>query len=280
MADALAMQHKVCVVTGASSGLGRAIAAGLARQGATVVLACRDMARGAAAQAHIQAASGNPNIELMQLDLAVQASVRAFAEEYRARHSRLNVLVHNAGVLVSRRTLTPDGLETMFATNHLGPFLLTQLLLDSLKAGALARIVTVTGPASTSLHLDNLQSEVMFHTVDAFAAARLCSQLCSLELARQLDGRGVTINLINPGLVRTNLLREAPAPVRWVWRLAAASPERAAQPVVRLASSRELAGVTGRIFKRRREIEPLRAARDPNLRRAVWETSMRLAGLE
>lgn len=279
MADALAMQHKVCVVTGASSGLGRAIAGGLARQGATVVLACRDMARGAAAQAQIQAASGNPKIELMPLDLAVQASVRAFAEEYRARHSRLNVLIHNAGVLVSRRTLTPDGLETMFATNHLGPFLLTQLLLDALKTGALARVVTITGPASTSLHLDNLQSEVMFHTVDAFAAARLCSQLCSFELARQLDGRGVTFNLINPGLVRTNLLREAPAPVRWLWRLAAARPERAAQPVVRLASSRDLAGVTGRMFKRRREIEPPRAARDPDLRRAVWEASMRLAGL-
>lgn len=279
MADALAMQHKVCVVTGASSGLGQAIAAGLAREGATVVLACRDIARGAAAQAQIQAASGNPNIELMQLDLAVQASVHAFAEQYRARHSRLNVLVHNAGVLVSRRTLTPDGLETMFATNHLGPFLLTQLLLDLLKTGALARIVTITGPASTSLHLDNLQSEVMFHTIDAFAAARLCSQLCSLELARQLDGRGVAINLINPGLVRTNLLREAPAPVRWLWRLAAARPERAARSVVRLASSRELAGVTGRMFKRRREAELSRAARDPDLRRAVWEASMRLAGL-
>lgn len=271
------MHGKVCIVTGANSGLGLAIATGLARKGAAVVLACRDVARGAAAQAQIQAATGNPQVELMQLDLASQQSVRDFAAAYQAQFKRLNVLVHNAAVFASHRVVTSDGLETMFATNHLGPFLLTNLLLDVLRNGALARVITITGPAETRLDLDDLQSERMFHAVDAFAASRLCSQLCSFELARRLDGRGVTVNLANPGLVRTNLMHEAPGLVRWLWRLAAAAPERAARTALYLASAREVAGVTGKLFKGQRQATPARAARDPDLQHKVWEQSMELA---
>ncbi|HNP72652.1 MAG TPA: SDR family NAD(P)-dependent oxidoreductase [Kouleothrix sp.] len=271
------MHGKVCIVTGASSGLGLAIATGLARMGATLVLACRDMARGAAAQARIQAATGSQLIELMRLDLAEQQSVRDFAAAYTEKFKRLNVLVHNAAVFASHRSVTPDGIETMFATNHLGPFLLTHLLLDVLRNGALARVITITGPADTRLDLADLQSERMFHAIDAFAASRLCSQICSFELARRLDGRGVTFNLANPGLVRSNLMREAPGLVRWLWRVAAASPERAARTAIYLASSREVAGVTGKLFKGRRQVAPAHATRDPELRRKVWELSMELA---
>ena len=273
------MNNKICLVTGASSGLGQAIATGLARQGATVVLACRNLARATATRERIQALTGNPNIEILELDLASLQSVQACAAAYHERYTRLNVLVHNAAALVGRRIVTPDGLELMFATNHLGPFLLTQLLLDVLKNGALARILTITGPASTRLHLDDLQSEILFHTVEAFAASRLCSQLCTFELARRLDGRGVTANLINPGLVRTNLLREAPALIRWLWRAGAASPERAAQPVVRLALSPDVVGLTGRMFKRQREVTPPAFVRDPQLQAQVWQKSLELAGI-
>lgn len=271
------MHGKLCIVTGANSGLGLAIATGLARAGAGVVLACRDQARGAAAQAQIQAATGSTQVEVMQLDLASQQSVREFAATYEQRYTRLNVLVHNAAVFASRRTLTPDGLETMFATNHLGPFLLTNLLLNVLKNGALARVITITGPAETRLDLGDLQSERMFHAVDAFASSRLCSQLCNFELARRLDGRGVTVNLANPGLVRSNLMREAPGLVRWLWRLAAAAPERAARTVLYLASARDVAGVTGKLFKRQRQVAPTRTASDTELQHKLWDMSVELA---
>lgn len=273
------MSGKICIVTGASSGLGRAIAAELARMGATVVLACRSQARGTAAQAAIQALTGNPNVEFMPLDVAVQQSVRDFAAAYTQAHSRLHVLINNAAIFTAHRSTTPDGLETMFATNHLGPFLLTQLLLEVLKASALARVINITGPAATRVRLDDLQSEYMFHSVDAFAASRLCAQLCSFELARRLDGRGVTVNLVNPGPIRSNLMHEAPAIVRGLWWLAAAPPERAARTPLYLASERTIAGVTGKLFKHRREVTPHPYARDLAMQRELWAASMELAGL-
>src|ERR1051326_7116231 len=165
------MQGKVCLVTGANGSLGKATAAGLAREGATVVLVCRDQARGEAVQREITSATGSASVELLLGDLSSQESIRALAEAFKARHDRLDVLAHVAAVYKQQRVLTVDGLEMMFATNHLGPFLLTHLLLESLKAGvraseasenaetqsrqAPARVLTVTAPSTTQLRFDD-----------------------------------------------------------------------------------------------------------------------------
>jgi NAD(P)-dependent dehydrogenase (short-subunit alcohol dehydrogenase family) len=273
------MQSKLCLVTGASSGLGKAIAAGLARKGATVVLACRDQARGEAALADIRRATGSPNVELMLVDLASLQSVRELAATFKATYRRLSVLVNNAAVFASRRVLTEDGLELMFATNHLGPFLLTNLLLDELRAGAAARVVNITAPSTARVPFDDLQGAAVFRAVDAFGASKICNLLFTYELARRLERDGVTANAVHPGLVRSNLMREAPAAVRWFFGLFSAPPERAAEGPLFVAASRELAGVTGQFFKGRRAIRSSPYARNPQVQRRLWEASADLAGL-
>lgn len=273
------MNGKVCIVTGASAGLGKAIAAGLARLGAIVVLACRDQARGEAARAEIQAATGSPTVELLLVDLASLRSVRDAAAEFKQRYRRLNLLVNNAAVFKSRRIVTPDGLETMFATNHLGPFLLTNLLLDELRAGAASRVVNVTAPSTTRLVFDDLQGEQIFRTIDAFGASKMCNLLFTYELARRLDRSGVAANAVHPGLVRSGLMREAPAAARWLFGLFSAAPERAAMGPLYVATSRELAGVSGAFFKGRRKIRSSAYARDPQVQRRLWDVSAQLSGI-
>lgn len=273
------MNGKICMVTGASSGLGQAIAQGLAAMGATVILACRDQARGSAAQAEIQRATGNPNVELMLVDLSIQQSIQELATSFKQKYSRLNVLVNNAAIFKSRRVLTPDGLETMFATNHLGPFLLTNLLLDVLKNGALARVINITAPSTTHLRFDDLQSEMVFSAVEAFGASKMCNLLFTYDLARRLDGRGVTVNAVHPGLVKSNLMREAPPIIQLLFRLFSAAPERAAQGPVYVASSRAIAGATGKFYKNKRVLTPNRYSADQRMQQELWEQSMQLAKL-
>jgi NAD(P)-dependent dehydrogenase (short-subunit alcohol dehydrogenase family) len=273
------MTGRLCMVTGASSGLGKAIAEGLARKGASVVLACRDQVRGEAALAEIRAATASPNVELMLVDLSSLQSVRDMVGVFKQKYRRLSVLVNNAAVFASRRVVTADGLELMFATNHLGPFLLTNLLLDELRAGAAARVVNITAPSTTRLVFEDLQGEGVFNVVDAFGASKMCNLLFTFELARRLERSGVSVNAVHPGLVRSNLMREAPAIVRAAFRLFSAPPRRAADGPIYVASSRELAGATGLFFKGKQTIEPPTYARNPQVQRELWEASARLAGL-
>jgi len=275
----MVMNGKVCVVTGANAGLGKAIATGLAHMGAAVVLACRDRARGEAARDAIRAATGNDGVELMLVDLASQQSIRAMADEFKQRYHRLNVLVNNAAIFTTRRTLTPDGLELMFATNHLGPFLLTNLLLDMLRAGAAARVVNITAPSTSRLYFDDLQGEGVFRAVDAFGASKMCNLLFTYELARRLDRSGVTANAVHPGLVKSNLLHEAPAAVRWMFQLFSAPPERAARGPLYVASSRDLAGVAGKFFKHKRKIDSNRYSHNQQVQRQLWDASAALVKL-
>lgn len=270
------MRGKVCIVTGASSGLGKATASGLAKLGATVILACRDRQRGAAALAEIRTASANQKVELMLVDLAVQDSVRAMADEFKQRYERLDVLINNAAIYKHMRTLTADGLETMFATNHLGPFLLTNLLLDRLKAGAPSRILTITAPSITSVNFDDLQGEQKFNAFEAFGASKMCNLLFTYELARRLEGTGVSANAIHPGLVRSNLMKEAPAPIRWLTSLISAPPEKAAQTPVYYASSPNVEGVTGNFFKGKRVINSNAYSKDLEVQKRLWEVSVAL----
>lgn len=280
------MKDRVCIVTGANRGLGLATARGLAALGARVILTARDKHRGEKALSAIRDAVGDADVELLALDLASQQSIREMAAAFRDRHDRLDVLINNAGVFTNKRTVTPDGLELMFATNHLGPFLLTNLLLDTLKAtsqptlGEGARILTVTAPSTTRLDFEDLQAERRFQPWAAFGASKMGNLLFTYELARRLEGTGVTANAIHPGLMRSDLMREAPAPLRWLLRLLSASPEKAAVTPIYLASSPEVAGVSGKFFKNKRPVVSAPPSHDREAQRRLWDVSAALTGIQ
>jgi NAD(P)-dependent dehydrogenase (short-subunit alcohol dehydrogenase family) len=272
------MEPKVCMVTGASSGLGLATAMVLSRRGQSVVMVCRDRSRGETARARVAAVGARGSVELGIVDLSSRASIRAFATEFRQTHAGLDVLINNAAVFTRTRTVTADGLETMFATNHLGPFLLTTLLLDVLRASAPSRVINVTAPSTSKLDLDDLQGERSFRALTAFGRSKMCNLLFTYELARRLEGTGVSVNAFHPGLVRTKLMAEAPAVLRAPLRLVSAPPEKAANALAHGALAADMRGVSGRFFKGTKEIRSSPYSRDPAVQARLWEASEQLAG--
>jgi retinol dehydrogenase-12 len=276
------MSGEVCVVTGATSGIGRATAAALAGRGAQVVLVGRDRVRGEAAAAEV-AAAGGPAPRLEIADLASMAQVRSLAERLGALE-RIDVLVNNAGLLAGERRVTADGLEEVFAVNHLAPFLLTNLLLGQLAAAGSGRVITVTSDAHAAgrLDLDDLQLEHGWQSWRAYANSKLANILFTRELARRLSGGAVTANCAHPGLVRTRFGREARLPMRAAVTLARPfmlSPRRGARTIVYLATSPQVAGATGGYYVRSQLREPSPAARDDAAARRLWQLSEELAGL-
>lgn len=273
------MDGKVCVVTGATGALGEATAVGLAKRGATVVMVARERGRGEVAQTRAREASGSASIELEVGDLSSSVSVRDLARRIRDAHPRLPVLVNAAAVYRQERTVTADAIETMFATNHLGPFLLTNLLLENLRAAAPSRIVNISAPSTSEIDFDDPQGERSFRPLHAFGASKMANLLFTFDLARRLEGSGVTCNVLHPGQMRSGLMREAAAPIRALTKLMSGPPEKGAGAVVHLASAPELERTTGRFFKRTRPAEASPYARDPQVQRRLWEVSETLAGL-
>jgi len=276
------MTGRVCVVTGANTGIGKATALGLARMGATVVMICRNRARGEAAQAEVQRVASAP-VDLFRADLSSQAEVRQVADDIRARYAHIHVLIHNAGLQLPQRALSVDGIEMTLAVNHGAPFLLTHCLLDALKAGAPSRIVVVSSLVHRwgSIDFDDLQLERGYTMDRAYFRSKLCNVLFTRELARRLSGSGVTANSLEPGLVKTDFARVYTGMQGWfvhnVWmRLFAQTPEQGAQTSVYLATSPEVAGVTGAHFAKCRPIEPSTLARDDALAQRLWNVSVHL----
>jgi NAD(P)-dependent dehydrogenase (short-subunit alcohol dehydrogenase family) len=269
----------IALVTGATSGIGRALAGSLAAAGATVGIVARDRDRGEQTRTDIVAATGNDRVELYVADLSDLASVRRLATAVAQAHPALDVLVHCAAVYTTRRTVTPDGFETMFATNVLGPFVMTNLLLDQLRAAGSARILVLSAPSTVRLDFDDLQAERRFRSLTAFGATKAADLVFAFELARRLEGTGVTAHAVHPGLVRTNLMRQAPRPLRWVTGLVSAPPERAAAAIAPLALAPEYATQTGRFFRAGREIEPPPYTRDPGVAKHLWEVCASLTNL-
>jgi retinol dehydrogenase 12 len=276
------MDGKVCVVTGATSGIGKATAAALARLGATVVLVGRDRSRTEAAAAEIGSVSASPpRAEIA--DLASLEQVRELAGRLTGLE-RIDVLVNNAGLVLGERRTTLDGFEHVFALNHLAPFLLTSLLLPKLTASAPARVVTVTSDAHSAARLD-LSDPNLEHGWDSwrsYANSKLANILFTRELARRLDGTGVTANCAHPGVVRTGFGREARPLLRLgvtIARPFMASPERGADTIVYLASSPDVADETGGYYVKRQRREPSAAARDDTAARKLWEISEKMTGL-
>lgn len=277
------MEGRVCLVTGSTSGIGKEIAAGLAGMGATVVLAGRSREKCEAAVQEI-AARGVPASQLSYFvaDLSSQESVRQLAKEFIDDYDRLHVLVNNAGVFVQKRELTADGIERTFAVNHLAPFLLTNLLLDRLKAGAPSRIVTTSSIAhrGAKMDFDDLQMSKSYGGIRAYGQSKLANILFTRELARRLQGTGVTANCFHPGAVRTNLVRGSGYGL--VWGAASVfftSPEKGADTAVYLASSGEVEGVSGEYFVKRKQARASDPAYDSDAAEMLWEASEKLTRL-
>ena len=278
------MEYKVVLITGGTSGIGKAAATALAAMGAEVVVAGRNRERGEAAVGEIRRESRSEKVSLMLADLAVQAEVRELADKFKARYDRLDVLVNNAGLIQSRRTETPEGIELTLAVNHLAPFLLTNLLLDLLKSSAPSRIITVASEARrhAEIDFDDLQSERRYRAFPVYGMTKLANILFTYELAERLRGTGVVANCVHPGGVNTNfgnndrslgiLLFRAFKPFM-------RTPEQGADTVVYLASSPEAGEMSGEYLMDREEISPAQP-RDRGLQKRLWEVSEELTNLK
>lgn len=275
---------RVVVVTGGCSGIGKEAAVALAGQGNTVVVTSRDTGRGEAALADIRARAGAGEVHLIPLDLASFDSIRDFATDVQGRFDRLDVLINNAGLVLSERRLTADGFEMTFGVNHLGHFLLTGLLLDRLRASAPARVVTVTSLVHRlvpRMPFEDLQSERGYSAILAYSASKLANVLFSAELARRLEGAGVTSNTVHPLAARTGLGQDGDTSGVLEWAFAAGRPfflpaAAAARSLVHLATSPAVAGTTGGYFALRHPSRPSQAARDPAAAHRLWEVSEEL----
>jgi len=286
------------MVTGATGGLGEVVATGLALRGATVSLVCRREPAGRALQRRIQAATGNTTIDLLVADLSDQSDIRRLADQFRLRHSSLHVLINNAGAQFPTRQVSVDGIELHLAVNFLAPFLLTNLLLDRLAASAPARIVNVAsevmadarmiklgGTADVPFDLEDLQSERRFTPMRAYGQAKLALVMSGYRLAGQLEGSGVTVNALHPGVVATGIVDALiPRPLRPVMRLAKPflrlrTPEEGAQTIMYLATAPELASITGKYFIDGREHRSPAVSYDQLLQERLWQRSTELVGL-
>jgi NAD(P)-dependent dehydrogenase (short-subunit alcohol dehydrogenase family) len=280
------MQGKICMVTGANSGIGKATALELAQMGATVVMVCRDRARGEQARSEITTTSRNNAVDLLQADLSSQQSIRQLVENFQHHYTRLHVLINNAGAAFpGRRRETVDGVEMTFAVNYLAPFLLTNLLLDVLTASAPARIVNVSSAAhkSGSIQLDDLQAEQRYRPMRTYPQAKLAVVLFTYELARRLQGTGVTVNCLHPGFVATNFAQSDGGPaVRLLVKVLGsfgASPQEGAKTSIYLASSAEVEGVTGKYFVKCIPRRSAAISYDESLQRHLWEQSAKLVNV-
>jgi NAD(P)-dependent dehydrogenase (short-subunit alcohol dehydrogenase family) len=281
------MSEKVCIVTGANSGIGKETALGLSQMGARVVMVCRNAEKGKAALEEIRRESGSSQVDLLIADMSSQASVRALAEQIQRKYPRLDVLVNNAGGAALARTLSADGIEMTLAANHLGAALLTLLLLDVLKASAPSRIVNVSSCEAqepTRLYTNDLQFERRkYRGIAAYRQSKLLMNAFTFELARRLAGTGVTANCLHPGAVATNIWSPAALPLIGKLLIAMVKPfmlnsKQGAAVSLYLAASPEVAQVSGEYFVKSRPARSNPLSRDPKLMAEVWLCTEQMTG--
>ncbi len=278
------MKGKIALITGANAGIGKATALGLARRGARVVMVCRSRERGEAARSEIARKTGG-EVDLLIADLSSQREVRLLSGSIMERYPRLDVLILNAGVFTRVRQETEDGLELQFGVKHAAPYLLARLILDLLRRSAPSRIVVVSSDAHRqgSIEFDDLQKTRRYSGISAYSQSKLGNVLFTRELARRLDGSGVTVNALHPGVIGTNLIYQfltlgGLRPLRLLAPVLK-RPRHGARTPIYLASSEDVEGVSGFYFRDTKPVEPSDSARDPALAGRLWEETGRLVGL-
>lgn len=274
------MTKDIAFITGANTGIGFEAAVALAKRGYHVVLGCRDKGRGEEALKLVLERSGG-SAELLLIDLASQASVREAAAELQRRHPKLKVLLNNAGLVTRTRQTTREGVETTLGVNHLGHFLLTQLLLPALQAAAPSRIVNVSSEAHRGAKWDwnDPQMENGWGTLRAYANSKLANVWFTRELGRRLPA-GVTATAVHPGAIATDIWRSAPKIARWFLNFVLPNAEKGSRPLVRLCAAADVAGVTGRYFDKLKEKAPTKTALDDAQAKRLWELSERLVAAQ
>jgi len=277
------MRDKICLITGANAGIGFVTARALAKLGAMVILLCRTARRGEQARLEIAAATGNERVHLLPCDLSSQASIREAVRRFHANFSSLHVLINNAAMYTEARALTADQIELQFATNYLSYFLLTRLLLEVMKASAPARIVNLStiNHHDVSLDLADLQSAKSYDPKPVHIRSKLAVILFTYELARRLEGTGVTANCLHPGVIATNLLgqvRRIPVHKRFTPEMGGDPPDEGAETPVYLATSPQVESVTGKYFEDCKSVPSSAETYDRSLARRLWEISAGLTG--
>lgn len=275
------MQGKIAIVTGSNTGIGKETARGLAQQGATVIMACRDPQKAEAARAELAAGAGRGEVVAMPLDLGSKVSVRAFARSFGEKYGKLDVLVNNAGVWPTARGTTADGVETTWGTNHLGTFLLTMELLPLLKASAPSRVVVL----SSKLHYrgkidwEDLQFEKKsYSATGAYNQSKLANVMFTKALARRLEGTGVTANAVHPGVVTTELARGYPKLLVKIFHLFTITAEEGAKTSLHVATAAETAKVTGEYFEDCKAKPAAKAALDVAAQERLWKVTEAMIG--
>ena len=262
------IEGKLCLITGATSGIGKETAIGLLELGAQVVITARDIARGQAVQREIQMKSGRSRVELFELDLSSKESIQQFVKNFTKRHKGLDLLINNAGVFHPERKESADGIEATFAVNHLGPFWLTEALLDGLSKNAPSRIINVASALHYRAKTDflnggaPLERKENYSGFQAYCDSKLCNVIYTMDLFRKLQSKNISVYAFHPGVVNTSLVREYPGAVHFIWGLISKSPKRAAGPLVQLASLPD-PGPSGTYFHGKKRKVPLAVTNDP-----------------
>jgi len=278
----MSMEGKICIITGANSGIGKATAIDLAKMNATIVMMCRSKERGEEAQKEIIELTGNKKVDLLLCDLSSQESIRKFVSEFKSKYQKLHVLINNAGIMLSKRVISVDGFEMNFAVNYLASFLLTNLLLDVLKKSAPSRIINVSSAAHrmAKMDFDDLQSEKRkYRLFKIYGTSKLALMLFSYELNRRLEGTSVTVNTLHPGVVNTNLGQDQSSFSRGFAKLFFKKPEKGAETSIYLASSQEVEGITGKYFAKKQQKQSSEESYNEDYAKRLWELSTEMTRL-
>jgi len=277
------IKGKVCIVTGANSGIGKATALGLAKLEAHVIMLCRDKSRGEDAQTEIISESGNESIDLLLADLSSQQSIRHFVSQFQKKYDKLNILINNAGVNPSKRYETVDGIEKTFAINTLAPFLLTNLLLSTLKNSIPSRLINVASKVqSRSINFENLQFKKYFRSWKAYSQSKTALILLTYEFARRLKGSGITVNCLHPGGVKTNITRDYKGIIKFFTKIIfsfAKSPEEGAETSIYLASSPDVENISGKYFFEKKEARSKEITYNESIAERLWNVCTDLTNL-